>query len=65
MNNTAFIDTFFSYLASELTLNNNLPNFPVYYGSLNGIMKKYNFDISEDYHSFKGEAWFNKKLFTF
>jgi len=62
MNNTAFIDTFFSYLASELTLNDNLPNFPIYYGSVNGIMKKYNFDISEDYHSFKGEAWFNKNI---
>ena len=23
---------------------------------------KYNFDISEDYHSFKGEAWFNKNI---
>ncbi len=24
----------------------NLPNFPIYYGSVNGIMKKYNFDIT-------------------
>ena len=44
MNNTAFIDTFFSYLKSELTLNDNLL---IYYGPVNGIMKKYNFDISE------------------
>ena len=25
-------------------------------------MKKYNFDISDDYHSFEREAWFNKNL---
>jgi hypothetical protein len=62
MNNTAFIDTFFSYIASELTIDNILPNFALYYGSLNGIMNNYNFDISEDYHSFKNEGWFNKNI---
>ena len=62
MNNTAYIDTFFSYICSELTENNILPNFPLYYGSINSIMKKYNYDISEDYHDFKEEAWFHKNL---
>ena len=62
MNNTAFIDPFFSYIGSELTINNILPNFALYYGSINGIMKKYNFDISEDYNSFKSEAWFHKNI---
>ena len=62
MNNTAFIDSFFSYIVSELTINNILPNFPLYYGSINGIMKKYNFDISDDYKSFKQEAWFHKNI---
>ena len=62
MNNTAYIDTFFSFICSELTEKDILPNFPIYYGSINGIMKKYNFDISEDYHDFKEEAWFHKNL---
>ena len=62
MNNTAYIDTFFSFICSELSENDILPNFPIYYGSVNGIMKKYNFDISEDYHEFKEEAWFHKNL---
>ena len=62
MNNNAYIDSFFSYIVSELTLNNVLPNFALYYGSVNGLMKKYNFDISEDYRSFKNEAWFHKNI---
>jgi len=62
MNNTAYIDSFFSYICSELTLNDILPSFPIYYGSLNGIMEKYNYDISEDYLEFKEEAWFHKSL---
>ena len=62
MNNTAYIDTFFSFICSELTEKDILPNFPIYYGSLNGIMEKYNLDITEDYHDFKEEAWFHKNL---
>jgi hypothetical protein len=62
MNNTAYIDTFFSYICSELTEKDILPCFSKYYGSVNGIMKKYNFDISEEYHDFKEEAWFHKNL---
>ena len=62
MNNTAYIDNFFSFICSELTEKDILPNFPIYYGSLNGIMKKYNLDITEDYHDFKEEAWFHKNL---
>ena len=62
MNNTAYIDTFFSYICSELTENDILPNFPLFYGSINGIMKKYNYDISDDYQDFKEEAWFHKNL---
>jgi len=62
MNNTAFIDSFFSYIVSELTQNDILPNFALFYGSVNGVMKKYNYDISEDYYSFKNEGWFNKNI---
>ena len=62
MNNSAFIDTFFSFISSQLTENDILPNFPIFYGSVNGIMKKYNYDISDDYSDFKEEAWFHKNL---
>ena len=62
MNNMAYIDIFFSYIVSEITIKDKNPSFPIYYGSLNGIMKKYNLDITEDYHDFKEEAWFHKNL---
>ena len=34
MNNTAYIDTFFSYITSEITLNDLNPSFPIFYGQL-------------------------------
>ena len=37
MNNMAYIDVFFSYLASEITIQDKNPSFPIYYGSVNGI----------------------------
>ena len=62
INNTAYIDIFFSYLMSELTLKNILPNFPIFYGSVNGITDEYNFDISEEYPEFINEKWFHKNI---
>ena len=32
INNTAYIDTFFSFICSELTINNISPSFPIFYG---------------------------------
>ena len=67
MDNTAYIDTFFSFLCSEITLNNKNPSFPIFYGSVNGIKNEYNYDISEDYDNYKREYWFHKylgKLYT-
>ena len=62
MNNNAYIDTFMSFICSEITTANLNPSFPIFYGSLNGIKKEYNFDISEDYYSLKKEPWFYKNL---
>ena len=62
MNNSAYIDTFFSYICSRLTLSNILPSFPVYYGSVNGIKDSFNYDISDEYYDLKYEGWFHKNL---
>ena len=62
MNNSAYIDTFFSYICSELTLNNKNPSFPIFYGCINGIKRKLKYDITEDYSNFKREIWFHKGL---
>ena len=67
MNNSAYIDTFFGYLCSQLTQNDLSPTFSLFYGSINGISNKYHFDITEEYEDLKNEKWFYKnlgKLFT-
>ena len=62
MDNNAYIDTFMSFICSEITTADLNPSFPIFYGSLNGIKNEYNFDISEDYYSLKKEPWFYKNL---
>ncbi len=62
MDNNAYIDTFLSFICSEITQNNLNPSFPIFYGSLNGIKDEYNYDISDDYYSLKNEGWFCKNL---
>ena len=62
MNNTAYIDTFFGYLCSYLTINDINPSFSIYYGSVNGIAEKYHFDITDEYEELKNEKWFYKNL---
>ena len=62
MNNTAYIDSFLSFICSEITNKGFNPSFPIYYGSFNGIKGSYNFDISEDYESIKKEYWFHKNM---
>lgn len=62
MNNNAYIDTFFSYICSELTLKDINPSFPIFYGSVSGIKESFKYDITEDYYDFKNEKWFHKSL---
>ena len=62
MHNSAYIDTFLSYICSEITIQDLLPSFPIFYGAFNGIKEKFNFDISDDYDSLKNEYWFHKNM---
>ena len=67
MNNNAYIDSFFSYICGQLSIQNKIPSFPIFYGNINGIIDEYNFDISEELHDYENEPWFNKynkKLFN-
>lgn len=59
-NNTAYIDGFSSFILSKLVENNYCPSFPLYYGTFNGIIDNYKFDITEDYNSIKNISWFKK-----
>jgi hypothetical protein len=62
IDNSAYIDTFFSFISSEITTNNILPSFPLFYGSVNGIKNEFNHDITEDYYTFKNDNWFKENL---
>ena len=66
MNNMAYIDVFCSYLFSELTQKDILPNFPIYYGSINGL-RDLKYDITEEFYEFKDHPEFikmNEKIFS-
>ena len=62
LNNNAYIDTFFSYICSELTIKDINPSFPIFYGSINGIKSSYNYDITDDYTTYRDEYWFHNNL---
>ena len=65
--NSAYIDCFFSYLASNLTEYGSCPTFPIFYGTYSGVAKEFKADITEEYSLMKNQDWFdffNNKLFT-
>lgn len=57
-NNSTYIDCYFTFLGSKLFEQNICPTFPLYYGSYCGIIDKYQFDISEEYHLYENKKWF-------
>lgn len=66
-NNTAYIDAFFSLLASKLTDSGKAPCFPLYYGTLSCTLNDYKYDITEEYSKIKYQDKYQQninKLFT-
>jgi len=61
-NNSAYIDSFFSYLGSMLTENNKCPTFPLFFGTFTGIADEFMYDVSEEYNSIKNTSWYKKNL---
>ena len=62
LNNSCYIDGFFSFISSELYLKNKLPCFPIMYGSINGISNNFKYDITDEYSDFLDEKWFHKNI---
>ena len=65
-NNSAYIDSFFSYLGSILTEQGKCPTFPLFFGTYSGIVDEFKYDITEEYNSIKHTSWYkkyNNKLF--
>lgn len=63
INNSAYIDSFFSYIVGKLSYDNIIPNFPIYYNSLNGI-GNINLDITEDFEDLKEYKSFGDNIET-
>lgn len=63
-NNTAYIDSFSTYLLSQLVEKELCCAFPLYYGTFLGIKKKFFFNITEEYDSIKNNDWFIKGLYN-
>ena len=61
INNGAYIDVFCSFLFGKLTEKNILPNFAIFYGSVNGI-GEYKYDITEEYDDYKIDKCFNQNI---
>lgn len=59
-NNEAYIDSFYSFLASKLTETGKAPCFPLFYGTFSAIAKEYKSDISEEYSLVKYNQDFQK-----
>ena len=62
MNNTSYIDVFFSYIVGELTTRKILPNFAEYYGSVNGIIDEFLYDVSDEIFDFEHKSWFTRNI---
>lgn len=62
MENSSYVENIFSHIASELVCNGKLPSLPIIYGSINYVMDKYRFDISDEYNDFVDEVWFHKNI---
>lgn len=61
-NNTAYIDSFASFVLSRMTESGKAPTFPLFYGTFSGISERFKFDITEDYDYIEDDEWFLKGL---
>lgn len=62
MENSSYIDSYMSFIGNYLKENNKLPCFANYYGGFNGIIDEFSYDITDEFHSFKNEKWFNTTI---
>jgi len=60
INNSAYVDSFFVYLSSNLLHNTNFTHGLDYYGSFLGIKKNYTFNICDDLDYLVQSDYFNK-----
>jgi hypothetical protein len=67
VNNAAYVDSFFSYLSSELYKNNKFVHGIQFYGSYLGIKNNFRFNLDDEIEHLYNSTFFNEqnhKLFT-
>lgn len=57
-NNQAYVDVACAYVVSRFRELDLMPHFPLYYGSATGIAKRYKYNISDDFESYRNCRWF-------
>lgn len=60
--NKAYVECLASYCLSRVRELDMSPHFPLFYGSFSGLVDTYEYDISEEYSSFRNNAWFWKGI---
>jgi hypothetical protein len=66
-NNSAYVDSFFSYLSSQLYINNKFIHGIQFHGSYLGIKKNFKYNLEDELDQVHGSTFFNEnmnKLFT-
>ena len=61
-NNQAYVDTVANFVLSALRENNLTPHCVLYYGASTGISKKYQYNISLEYDTYRQCRWFWKGM---
>jgi hypothetical protein len=61
-NNSAYVDSFFSFLTSILLNNHNFVHGLDYFGSFSGVQEKFKMNIADDLDYLKNSTFFNKNL---
>jgi hypothetical protein len=61
-NNSAYVDSFFSFLTSILLNNHNFVHGLDYFGSFLGVQEKYKMNIADDLDYLKNSTFFNNNL---
>ena len=61
-NNQAYVDTVANFVLSSFRENNLTPHCVLYYGAATGISKKYQYNISLEYDTYRQCRWFWKGM---
>jgi hypothetical protein len=60
--NSAYIDSYFTFLGSKLVDLNLCPTFPEYFGTFSGISKEFSFDVTEEFSDLCEMNWYKSGL---